>query len=280
VAQPLTDGLRGSAFIADGDSKHLIVTLFSVGGTYPRLELVSGRCQYYASAGLVYTAVPAEPPNEFGYSEIAWIDLGQIRFWGALALSIPAGKGFYVFVPKAHGSVKTDEAESRSVHMVAERLAREVPQPDFRLHWERPDATEVAALHAALTTAEPVLLRGISCYLKGLILWNHYLFLEEMGMNMYIAQEAALSILRRRLSTSDSQLASYSQVFDFIASNLPHGESLAQFWRDTHDDRNDLLHPDGPYAILPMSADDLYELPEPLLALYRYLLLGRFEWHS
>jgi hypothetical protein len=38
-----------------------------------------------------------------------------------------------------------------------------------------------------------------------------------------------------------------------------------------------LLHPDcelGAHAILPMTADDVYELMGPMLSLYRYILIG------
>jgi hypothetical protein len=66
-------------------------------------------------------------------------------------------------------------------------------------------------------------------------------------------------------------------VFEFVRRAFSYGEALADYWQDAHDDRNALLHPDNdfsPYVIQPMSADDIYELFDPMLSLYRYILIG------
>ena len=50
------------------------------------------------------------------------------------------------------------------------------------------------------------------------------------------------------------------------------------YWEDCRDDRNIVIHPDcdlGAQVMHPRSADDIYELFDPMLSLYRYILLGK-----
>ena len=89
--------------------------------------------------------------------------------------------------------------------------------------------------------------------------------------------EAGLSVIRRRLSAAAGREVPFQAVFDFMRQTFSYGDALAEYWEDCHDDRNSLLHPDNdfsPYVIQPMSADDIIELFDPMLSLYRYLLIG------
>ena len=57
----------------------------------------------------------------------------------------------------------------------------------------------------------------------------------------------------------------------------PFGQGLAEFWLDCHDDRTILMHPDNKYGarvMHPPFADDIYDLLDPMLSLYRYILIG------
>jgi len=122
--------------------------------------------------------------------------------------------------------------------------------------------------------ADNVLLRGVSCYLKTFLLWEHHFFREEMGLNLYIAVEAGLSVIRRRLSTAAGRQVAYGEVFDIVGKIF--GEGLAEYWQDCHDDRTILVHPDnrfGARVMHPGSADDIYELLDPMISLYRYILI-------
>ena len=66
-------------------------------------------------------------------------------------------------------------------------------------------------------------------------------------------------------------------MFDFVGATFAYGDALAEYWQDARDDRNALLHPANdfsPYVIQPMFADDIMELLDPMLSLYRYILIG------
>ena len=109
------------------------------------------------------------------------------------------------------------------------------------------------------------------------MLWQHHFFTEEMGISLYIALKAGLATICRRLGEAAGRTSSYVDVFDFIRAKFTYGDVLADYWEDAHDDRNALLHPDNdfsPYVIQRMLADDIYELFDPMVSLYRYLLIG------
>ena len=80
-----------------GRRRKFVLRVLSARGSYPDLSFERNGALYQATPSLVYTVVPSEPPNDWGWNELAWADVGEIRFWGALAFSIPEGKGFYAF---------------------------------------------------------------------------------------------------------------------------------------------------------------------------------------
>lgn len=167
----------------------------------------------------------------------------------------------------------------------AERLASKHRRQHHKPYLYPANAGDTSRLYEALLQSDNVLLRGVSCYLKSHLLWRteritSVSLSEEMAFNLYIALEAGLSVLRRRLSEQEQRRVSFDDVFRFVANTFSYGEGLAEYWRDCHDDRNALLHPDsifGAYVMHPMVADDIYELLDPMQSLYRYLLLGELR---
>lgn len=219
---------------------------------YPRITFHRHNALYRATDALVYSVVPSEEPNEYGFSEIGWADVGEIRLWGALAFAIEEGQGFYSFHPiedreeeeTTDGSMWAENLDVDLADRYAQRLAAKMPKQDYHLHWVIPQEFEVAALYDALLQADNVLLRGVSCYLKSHLLWRYGLFAEEMGINLYIALEAGLAVLRRRMSAAAGRDVPYHDVFDFIRRTFAYGDPLVEYWQDCRDDRNMLMHPD------------------------------------
>lgn len=266
-----------------GRRRKFVIRVLGALGSYPRVSFSSRGSLYNASPHLVFTAVPSEPPNEWGWNELAWADIGEIRLWGALAFSIPEGKGFYGFYPLEEASntpttIWAEQLNPSTVAKLAERAAATLTPQAHDLHWHRPDIAQVAKLYDALLSADNLLLRGVNCYLKSHMLWKHRLFAEEMGVNLYIALEAGLSVLRRRLSAQARRDVSYQDAYDHIREMFTCGDALVEYWEDCRDDRNVVIHPDctlGPQVMHPRSADDIWELFDPMLSLYRYLLIGQ-----
>jgi hypothetical protein len=208
-------------------------------------------------------------------SENAWCNASELRLWGALMFSLEEGQGFFRFHPLSNQLVLSADFNDLLVQAAAQRQAARTAPQKHNLHWQKPKHDDVAALYQALLQADNVILRGVSCYLKAFLLWEHRFFHEEMGLNLYIAVEAGLAVLRKRMSRLAAKDVSFYEVFDFVRSTF--GEELADYWAETHDDRTILLHPDnrlGAEVFHPQLANDIYELLDPMLSLYRYILLG------
>jgi hypothetical protein len=269
-----------------GSRKTFILRVLDTRGRYPNIRFRTQDALYVATESIVYSVVEASAPNKVGFSEIAWNDINEIRLWGALALSIKEGSGFYVFIPQYRLEEPRDctiwlsDLREDVVSRVADRMAARMPPSRYQLHWLTPPLAEVNALYDALGKSEPAVLRGVNCFLKSLLIWSlpeGGLLTEEIGLNLYVALEAGLSTIRRRMSVVAGHTVSYAETFEFVAIHFTAGEGLAEYWMDTHDDRNALLHPDNdfsPYVIQPMWVDDICELFDPMLSLYRYILLG------
>ena len=65
--------------IRRGSRRVFILRVFDPRGTYPGLRFRAPNALYVPTASLVYSVVEAERPNEFGFSEIAWNDVNEIR---------------------------------------------------------------------------------------------------------------------------------------------------------------------------------------------------------
>lgn len=266
-----------------GRRRRFVVRILSAKGSYPDLTLVRPDAIFKATESLVYTVVPSEPTTEFGYTELQWADVGEIRFWGAVAFAIPEGEGSYSFYPVGEGyeyrrSAWVERMTPSLADRFAERLAAAGPPQKHDLHWRAPDPDEVSALYDALLQADKVLLRGVNCYLKAHMLWKHHWFMEEMGINLYISLEAGLATLRRRFSAQEQRDVSYREVKEHIRQTFTYGDALVDFWDDCRDDRHIVIHPDcdlGPDVMHPPWADDHYEMFDPMLSLYRYILIGK-----
>ena len=264
-----------------GRRRPFILRLLSDRCSYPNFRFLGTDAIYSPSPSLVYTAVLSEAPLD-NVNELPWADIAEIRLWGALAFSIPEGRGFYGFYPLAGAeyvpfTIWADELAPARVERIARRAQLHHAPQSHDLHWHEPDAVEVAALYEALKSADNVLLRGVNCYLKAQMLMTHPRFVEEMGINLYIALEAGLTVLRRQLSDRARRGVSFEEVFQHVRETFPYGDSLVDVWTDARDDRNIVVHPDcylGPEVMHPQYADDLLELFGPMLTLYRYVMLG------
>ena len=216
-----------------GRRRRFIVRVLSARGSYPRVAFSSRGALYRASPQLVFTAVPSEPPNKLGWNELAWADIGEIRLWGALAFSIPEGKGFFGFYPledacRTPTTIWAEQLDPSIAERLADRVAAALAPQAHNLHWHQPDTFEVDALYSALLNADNLLLRGVNCYLKSHMLWGHRLFAEEMGINLYISLEAGLSALRRRLSAQTRRDVSYQDTYDHIRATFTCGDALVE----------------------------------------------------
>jgi hypothetical protein len=106
-----------------GKRRRFALRVLSDQGRYPDIRFRAGDALYASSASLVYTVVPSEIDSDYGDSEIAWADIGEIRLWGAIAFSLVEGSGFFCFYPLSGQFVLAERADEEVVRRSAERIA-------------------------------------------------------------------------------------------------------------------------------------------------------------
>ena len=124
---------------------------------------------YSSSNSLVYTVAPIEEPNEYGFSEVAWTGIENLRLWGAIAFALKEGLGFFSFYPLYGAGVPSfyaTEIDEAAVRRLVGRHAAQLPAQNHQLRRVGPEFSgEVSRLLAALRVADVPLLRGVNCYL-------------------------------------------------------------------------------------------------------------------
>ena len=261
-----------------GESRRpYLLTVMAIKGQHPRVTFRAADALYVGKEDLVYTVVGIDPHDRSPFGETHWANIAEIRLWGAIAFAIREGEGFYSFEPGANRVMFLSSINEKTAQRVAEGLAADIPKGE---RWSRKltvPESELLGLYDALLNADNILLRGVSCYLKSHLFWGSTLFMEEKAFNLYVSLEAALNTLKRRFSAAQGRDVSYDDVYKFIENTFAYGESLVEYLRDCRDNRNILFHPHnyfGEYVMAPLTADDVMELFDPMLTLYRYILIG------
>ncbi len=104
---------------------------------------------------------------------------------------------------------------------------------------------------------------------------RHYQFLEESALSALISREAALELLRRKLSAATGTRWKYDDVLAHIARTFPTGEPFVDVLRTDWDVRVMMAHPvseHGEHWSPPVEADECFDALHTLTYLYRYLL--------
>jgi hypothetical protein len=77
-----------------GNRRPYVLTVHGVDDAYPRIDFRAPDAIFVATPSVVDSVVASEKPNEFGFSEIVWCSVGEIRLWAAIAFAIREGEGF------------------------------------------------------------------------------------------------------------------------------------------------------------------------------------------
>ncbi len=263
-------------------------------GIYPEQSFIHSDAVFLSEPEFVLsvTRVEANVRELEGFgSELSWASVAEIQLWGAVTLSIPEGSGIYHAYPSPW-SRSLDPLELPAIDLgdadcldTFKSVGHELTVDRFPERYtsaytrhEHPDsAVARRKLYHALSARDPLLLRGVSCLMKGWVLWEHDLFREEAALSVFIAMEAALDYLRHALGAQAGQELSYEGVHRHLANTMHLGEPLSQYLKMCWDNRVMLAHPNsrqGCYAIPPLIADDFYETYEALVSVYRFILIG------
>src|SRR5687767_3796519 len=116
--------------------RQFTVTILSDHGNYPNMQFRDRDCLFASSDSIVYTVAPTEEPNEFGFSEVAWTGVENLRLWGAIAFALREGLGFFSFYPLYGEGVPhlyATEIDEAAVRRLVERYRAQMPTQNHEL---------------------------------------------------------------------------------------------------------------------------------------------------
>lgn len=140
---------------------------------------------------------------------------------------------------------------------------------------ERDYTKEIFALIRAIEP-ERLLHHGLYKYLMAAELRRFPQFLEESALSAFISREAALELLRRKLSEVEGKRLKRDDVLDQIREAFPTGEPFVEVLESDWDARVLMAHPInefGEFWSPPVHREECYDALNTLVYLYRYLLL-------
>ncbi len=221
------------------------------------------------------------------YSELLWAFPEEVRAMAAIALSrslihfSPLPDQFILPVGlSANLAIKANLEKIKNMLLQGLIHQQIIPTPTFRIREaESSDVETAMRVFEAIKPDDQLMIRGLYAFLKAGHLWgdSDSTFGEEACMNIQIAREASLEMIRRKLQGHGSRTVSFADAHDYIRSEFDHGSDVATFLEYQHDLWVASKHPNpkaGPVWAPPMMADDYYETRDVVKDLFRHILLG------
>lgn len=286
-------------YICDAERHRVVVRAMDRRGYFPNESFLSEHAIFIHEGDLVFSAVHALPDDNYLHIELSWATIEEIRLWAAMALSCPENEGYHSIHP-SNRVVSVDPLDLPTWDLADEDCQQELRarltagmefmsrgdlMPYSRHHYATNRREQIRLLRSIEDSQrrEPELVRGLVCFLKSAMLFEHPHFGEEAALAVFTAMEAALSTMRNRLASHAGQAVSFEDVYTVIRSQVRYGDGLSEYFRDCWEKRIILAHPDnkfGAEAIPFLIADDFYDTYKALVSVYRLLLIGeqRPEW--
>jgi len=276
------------------------VRLLGSDGTYPWKPLVIEPFGGLALDEFPWCAVrvsdrlPAStdvPPGDYPVGSISWLQPQEIRFLAAatLAEAHPRTWGrLRIYTRSWHSELRLEEPvtasrlveESRVVASDLFRRATGVDECGDLVYTPDPlrrnYTAEARGLLERMDVTDSLLHRGLYKLLIATELRRYSKFLEESALAALISREAALELLRRRLSAQGGQRLRLEDVLSHIAETFPTGEPFVEVLQTDWNARVMMAHPvseHGEYWSPPVEVEDCFDALHTLTYLYRYLLL-------
>ena len=277
------------------------VRVLSSDGAYPASPLTIDTFAVLASEDFAWSAVdfPDLDDSETDRpgcraGEISWLTPDEIRFFGAVSLAEPhplTNGRLWICTRTPYGILELEDSSGDDIEQLVSQsrsLAGSMIGRPSHGRWVEPDISEppttvshdytesVRALLNAMDEADPLLYRGLYKLLMAAELRQHPKFLEESALSAHISREAALELLRRKLSAQSSKRLTKEDVFAHIEATFPTGQPLVEVLRSDWEVRVMMTHPVSDYGehwSPPVEAEECWDALNNLIYLYRFLLL-------
>lgn len=287
----------------------VIVRAFSPIGLYPNFKKKTQDLVFDEFNGVLFSAVRSlfTYESEF-YSEVTWLSPSEIRFLGALILSVEEGMGMIIPYPlNLCGWLRNKEfRDLRSENYLKLttglfKILEDHPnfneeyqmQPFFRDYAPLPGHTLIKEYqynkHASLDHFNNVydafdirnqlLFRGISTLIKANMLARHGAFLEEAILTLYVSLEASYQLVKRKIQKEKGgEAVSDADFQNFFLEMNPNQLTVPGYFKEYYEDRIQNIHPKSRFGLTPialMSVDDFFFLFKDLVCIYHFLLTGQ-----
>jgi hypothetical protein len=290
-----------------------IARVLSPKGIYPSENTCFDEGIYIAGEDLCFSIVENRKPypEDELYSELQWLNVSEIRTYGALMLAVDRQLGYSAFYP-----------HPISLHLNCERptdpimWALKVIKPMLLDHLNQPDVqrpgfpsvdvnpyrhtTDIPLptiaggppydlrkgvvdqdlaqqLFSAMDPADILIMRGVATYIKAAMLHFHYQFFEEALNTLYISLEASFRIVLAILKETGNPNPTAVDAASYIHDALHDINRVGKYFEEDYERRIISLHPEsrfGNYPYPPMTAEDYYDLFAELQEVYQYVLTG------
>jgi hypothetical protein len=137
------------------------------------------------------------------------------------------------------------------------------------------DENEQLQMLNRLMESDEVLLRGVSCILKAGMAFQYREFGEAACIYLWIALDAAHSIVLQRLRKSGVANPTSADAARYFERVSGYGTDWEKFFEDDYENRIRAIHPDnrfGAEAIPQFLIDDFLELKSMLIPLFQFLI--------
>jgi hypothetical protein len=207
---------------------------------YFESPLLEADAIYIPGEDVVFTVIHQCPSNWGKQSrpELVWVYPEEVRLLASVALSIPEGYGTLSFIPDGEQlrlNIATEEISNQEVIQKIKQEAIQITRDTYgngvRYKLRRAETSGEEFQHRlfqGIDTGDALLIRGLSCLLKSQHLMGVECraFCEEAFINVQIAREGALQLIRSRLKSSKGELSSYEDAYEYIQQNFQKGDAF------------------------------------------------------
>lgn len=281
-----------------------VVRLFHPKGRYPRTRIAQREGLFLADDEIVFSVTLSarwNPLNEDApYTEMDWLSPDELRFLGSIYLCELWHEAHILFYPMPHYSpvlnrTKIDLTANKTVDAIRELVQRGIHSPTWphnaaalqecatlRYSFADPnqlDLSRQTLFWRNISLTDYVLLRGLSALFKSDMLSRYHEFFEEATISCFIALEASLQLILKRLKqegvADPNAKDAASWLHKHFASHLGFKQPLERYFQEFYDQRVMTLHPSsrfGEFPYAPLMHDDYFHLRASLRSVFAYLV--------
>ncbi len=289
------------------------VRLLSPLGLYPNKSVIVGNSIAHFGDDISLIIAPIDDV-ESEYSEVAWLNLNEIRLLSSMLLSIDDGMLLLHPHPHFHYIRISNEVRvSDILDLLCSHLFQAIADPDtyqesrghrflvknpYNMHGSigLPVVGEpkyryrdncinndvLSKLHAQIDVTDKLTMRALATLLRSSLLMCYSHLLEEAINSTFISLDASFSMVQRRLKELGNPSPSSKDASEFI-SKVFNTEGPEKYFQCYYESRIMAFHPSsrfGEFAHSPVIADDCYDLFDSLISVYRYLICGEIREES